>query len=115
MTTATGKRRDKLTFQQAVRAPNGSNELEETWETFCQAYGEVKAVSGSEHSLDNAQQNLGEVVYTVEVLANTLTTAITPRMRFAWSRYGRPVTLSIAAALMTSDPRFVKFLAQERL
>ena len=114
MTTTTGKRRDLLTFQRSVLTPNGSNELEETWSTHCQAYGEVKVMSGSEHSLTDAQQNIAEAVYTVEVLANASTTAITTRMRFVWSRWGRPVTLFVAAALMSSDPAYVKFLAQER-
>jgi head-tail adaptor len=115
VTTTTGKRRDLLTFQRSVLTPNGSNELEETWQTHCQAYGEVKVMTGSEHSLNDAQQNIAEAVYTVEVLANAATTAITPRMRFTWLRWGRPVTLSISSALMSSDPEYVKILAQERL
>lgn len=110
-----GKYRDKLNVQCVVSEPNASNEMIDSWSTTCEPWGEVKALTGSEHSLTPAQQNLAEVVYQIEMRADPSTTLISPKMRVVWiDPGGQTVYLYVAAVLKSPDRDVVKLLAQER-
>lgn len=110
-----GEYRDKLTVQSCVSTANASNELEETWSTWCEPWGRVEPLRGDEHSLSQAQQNLAEVVYTVEMRADPLTTLISPTMRILWiNPGGQAVVLNVAANLASQKRDTVQLLAQER-
>lgn len=110
-----GEYRDKLTVQSFVVEVNASNEAIETWSTQCQPWGKVEPLKGDEHSLTQAQQNLAEVVYQVEMRADPDTTLISPKMRIVWiDPGGLTVYLYVAAVLKSPNRDVVKLLAQER-
>lgn len=113
--SAAGEYRDLLTVQSCTTSENASNELVETWSTWCEPWGRVTPLRGDEHSLSQAQQNLAEVVYTVELRADPLTMLIAPTMRILWTNPGgQTVTLYVAANLASQKRDTVQLLAQER-
>lgn len=110
-----GEYRDLLTVQSSTTSENESNELVETWVEWCQSWGKVEPLGGSEHSLQQAQINLSEIVYSVELRADPLTMLISPKMRVLWvNPGGSTVTLCIAANLASQKRDTVQLLAQER-
>lgn len=110
-----GNYRDKLTVQCVIEAENDSNEMVETWATTCEPWGNVEPLRGSEHSMPQAQQNLAEVVYQVEMRADPDTTLISPKMRILWTDPSDVlVELYVAAVLKSPSRDVVRLLAQER-
>lgn len=86
-----GKRRFKITVQQATEAEDASGQPIQSWVTYCQPFADVEATGGSERF--RGRQISAQMTHVAEVLADSLTRAITPGMRFLWD--GRTINLKV--------------------
>lgn len=86
-----GKRRHKITIQQATEADDASGQPIPTWTNYFDCYADVEATGGSERF--RGRQISAQMTHVAEVLADSLTRSITPAMRFLWD--GRTVNLKV--------------------
>lgn len=87
-----GQYRTKVTIEQPTTAVGGYNDPQLSWSTYASRWAQVETNSGRE--LQRAQQTIPETTAVIRMRSDSLTRAITPRMR---AKIGNRV-LNIAVA-----------------
>jgi SPP1 family predicted phage head-tail adaptor len=103
-------RKVPVLIQQKTTVPDALGEAVETWSTYHTVYASIDPITGREHSLGTALQNLSEVTYVATCRDDPAVRAANSTMRIQWD--GR--TLYIAAVLTGTQPGEARILLQER-
>jgi len=86
-----GERRFKILIQQPVEADDGSGQPVISWSTYCTRWASVVALSGTERY--RGRQIQPQMTHLIEVIADSVTRAITPGMQVLWR--GRTINLQV--------------------
>jgi SPP1 family predicted phage head-tail adaptor len=77
-----GTLRQRITIQSATTAADASGQLTETWSTYATRWAEVLPTAGGEQQ--RGMQRRAEVTHVLKLHHDSLTAAVTPRMRALW-------------------------------